>query len=97
MWPCRTPDADGEMTTYGCECEPVAWQIVTCVWAVSTWALTSAFSSCLASCFTEADTCAVSPHCVPLFFSACTSTSCFEPQFVLCGWLLPGPWSVAVP
>src|SRR5437763_1688627 len=36
------------------------------------------------------------PHLLPLWASACTSTSC-PPQRTLCGWLLPGPCSVALP
>jgi hypothetical protein len=35
-------------------------------------------------------------HADRWFFSACTSTSCFAPHAALCGWLLPGPWSVPV-
>jgi hypothetical protein len=36
-------------------------------------------------------------HCAaPYLFTAWTSTSCLRPHGVtLCGWLLPGPWSVA--
>src|SRR3954452_14767386 len=63
-WPWKTPDADGEMTTKGCEAEPVAWQIVTCrcadaetpfVWdfSVSTVTCSAAFSCDFDSCDLE--------------------------------------------
>src|SRR3954463_9619881 len=55
----------------------------------------SVFCLC-SSCFPEDFDEVPEPHFEPLFFSACTSTS-WGPQFVLCGWLLPGPCSVSLP
>src|SRR3954453_23631994 len=52
---------------------------------------------CSSGCGFAALGCAAdSPHLEPLFFSAWTSTSC-PPHGTLCGWLLPGPCSVALP
>src|ERR1051326_2248140 len=92
MWPWKTPLAEGEITTNGFVAEPVAWQIVTCSdaepdtppLACSLLLPCSPLLPCVLTC---------GVHFVPpCAFSACTSTSCF-PQPVLCGWLLPGPWS----
>src|SRR3954467_2230698 len=101
-WPWETPETLGEIITYGFVAEPLAWQIVTC-WPATEDCVVSVFSSVLLCssdlpCSDLPEVCdeVPEPHFEPLFFSACTSTSC-GPQLVLCGWLLPGPWSVSLP
>src|SRR5665213_1001032 len=71
-WPWKTPDADGEIRTYGFELDPVAWQMVTgpCSDTATPWtsvAVTSCsdFSTSALSEFSSSD------------FAFATSTSVF--------------------
>src|SRR5882762_10930107 len=106
MCPWKTPEADGEMITNGFELEPVAWQIVTCRCADSETARDSLFAASVSfdlaaatstlTFFVVAAADSAAPHFAALCFSAWTSTS-WGPHIVLCGWLFPGPSSVALP